>query len=78
MVALSVVFFSGYNVPLGADIDAEMAFLAEFFINFYEAFQNSIPEKPVLAFSTLDGASYVAHNGKKVKYFQTNYFREKR
>jgi hypothetical protein len=45
MIALSVVFFGGYNMPLGADINAEMAFLAEFFINFYGAFQNLIPEK---------------------------------
>jgi hypothetical protein len=45
VVSLSVVFFCGYNVPLGADINAEMAFLAEFFINFYGAFQSSIPEK---------------------------------
>jgi len=51
MVALSVVFFGGYNMPLGADINAEMAFLAEFFINFYGAFQNSIPKKYIIIFS---------------------------
>jgi len=50
MVALSVVFFGGYNVPLGADINTEMAFLAEFLIDFYGAFQNSIPKNYIIRF----------------------------
>ncbi len=45
MVPLGIIFFSGYNVFLRADINAKMAFLAQFFVDFYETFQKSILQK---------------------------------
>jgi hypothetical protein len=39
-VSLSVVFFAGYDMRVGADMNTQVAFFAKFFIYFYESFQN--------------------------------------
>jgi hypothetical protein len=78
VISLSIIFFGRHNVTLGADINAEVTFLAQFFINFYGTFQNSIPKKTLVRiFLSKSGESYVAQNGKKVKYFQVVFLFDK-
>ncbi|HQQ88496.1 MAG TPA: hypothetical protein PLA72_10895, partial [Smithellaceae bacterium] len=39
-VSLSVIFFAGDDMSVGAEMNAEVTFFAEFSVYFYESFQN--------------------------------------
>jgi len=38
---MSVIFFAGDDMSVGADMNAEVTFFAEFSVYFYESFQNN-------------------------------------
>ena len=45
MVAAGVIFCSGHNAAFWAGINAKMAFLTNFFVNFNVTFQNQSPKQ---------------------------------
>jgi hypothetical protein len=40
-ISMSVIFFAGDDMSVGADMNAEVTFFAEFSVYFYESFQNN-------------------------------------
>jgi hypothetical protein len=51
MEAVGIVFLGGHDMTLGAKMNAQKAFLAEFFVDFNMALQNKSPKN--LIFSTM-------------------------
>jgi hypothetical protein len=66
---LSIILFGRHNVTLGAKINAEVAFLAQFFLDLDVSLHVTSP-KQFNAFDSITfGACYLAHNVQNVKYF---------
>jgi hypothetical protein len=66
---LSIILFGWLNMTLGAKINAEMAFLAKFFLDLDVSLHVTSPKQFNIFDSITFGGCYLAHNVQNVKYF---------